>query len=67
MNGKLMLYIDQYGNKVFARTRKELVSESGGGRISKMYCDKKDGRIVHVGYVVGNRWFSMFQPMELPA
>lgn len=67
MNGKKMIYIDQYGFQVFARTRDELVKKAGGGRISKMYRDKKDGSVVHVGYVVGPHWFEAFQPVELPA
>lgn len=67
MNGKPMMYVDQYGYSVFARNRDELVKKAGGGRISKMYSDKKDGRVVHVWYVVGPRWFSMYQPVELPA
>jgi len=67
MNGKLVLYLDQYGQPVWARTIKELQEKSGGGRISKMYCDKKDGRTVHSGYVVGRRWFSAYSPIELPA
>jgi hypothetical protein len=32
-----------------------------------MYVDKKDGRTVRCGYVVGRRWFSRFAPVELPA
>jgi hypothetical protein len=28
-----------------------------------MYVDKTDGSIAHVGYVVGQRWFSMFAPV----
>lgn len=67
MNGKLMLYIDQYGWRVWAHTREALVLEAGGGRISKMCRDKGDGRTVHVGYVVGPHWFEAFQPVELPA
>lgn len=66
MNGKKMIYIDQYGFQVFARTRDELVRKAGGGRISKMYRNKKDGSVVHVGYVVGPHWFEAFQPVENP-
>lgn len=59
------LFRDQYGQTVCARTIKELREKSGGGRVSKMYVDKADGSIAHVGYVVGQRWFSMFAPIEL--
>lgn len=64
MNGKYLLYIDQYGERIWAATCKELVERAGGGRISKMYCDKKDGSIAHVGYVVGKRWFTCYVPYE---
>jgi hypothetical protein len=59
------LFIDQYGEPVWARTVKELRAKAGDGRVSKMYTDKKDGRTVHSGYVVGRRWFSRFAPVEI--
>ena len=66
--GKPMhLWIDQWGQKECARTAKELREKVGGGRISKMYCDKKDGRTVHTGYVIGRRWFARFAPVEREA
>lgn len=69
MNGKLRLYIDQWGNRFYASTVKELREQigMGGSRVSKMYVDKKDGRTVHVGYVVGRHWLSMFAPVEIEA
>lgn len=60
------LFIDQYGQHFYAGSLKELREKAGGGRLSKMYVDKKDGRPVHVGYVVGPRWFSAFRPVEIP-
>ena len=67
MKGKLVLYLDQYGNKIWACTRKELQEKAGGGRMFKIYADKKDGTSVHVGYGVGERWYTGFFRMELPA
>lgn len=69
MYGKQTLYIDQWGNRFWAKTVEELRKQigSGGSRVSKMYCDKKDGRSVHVGYVVGNHWCTAYQPVERPA
>ena len=49
------LFLDQYGQPIWARTVEELRAEVGGGRASKMYTDKKDGSTVHVGYVIGRR------------
>jgi hypothetical protein len=67
MNGKPVLYLDQYGNKWLARTVRELREKIGGGRVSKMYVDKKDGRTVHNGYVIGQHWCTAFVHLELPA
>lgn len=64
MNGVLMLYIDQYGDPIWARTVPDLRKQAGGGTVSKMYCDLKDGRTVHRGYIVGKRWFSAYIPYE---
>ena len=61
------IFIDQHGDLVRARTVKELREKVGGGRVGKMYVDKKDGRTVHCGYIVGRRWFSRFAPVEVPA
>ena len=61
------MYVDQWGGRFFASTVKELRSQIGGGgsRASKMYRDKKDGSVVHVGYVVGEHWLTGFIPMEV--
>jgi hypothetical protein len=69
MKGKLTLFLDQYGNRFFASTLKELRSQigMGGSRVSKMYRDLADGRAVHVGYVVGRHWLEAFQPVAIPA
>ena len=69
MSRQATLYIDQYGSREFARTVKELRAKIGGGgcRVSKMYRDKKDGRTVHCGYVIGQHWFTAYTPKEIPA
>lgn len=64
MQGKMMLYLDQWGNKFWARTVKEL-REQIPGRVSKMYVDKKDGSIAHVGYVIGEHWLTAYCPVEI--
>jgi len=61
------LYVDQYDCLIWARTVKELRDRAGGGRISKMYRDNPDGQAVHIGYVIGRRWFSAYVPLEKPA
>lgn len=67
MNGKLILYIDQWGSQWFAYSVKELREKIGGGKVWKMYIDKKDGPPVHIGYVVGRHWCQAYAPVELPA
>ena len=64
MTKQATLYLDQFGNKWFARTVRELRTQIGGGRVSKMYRDKADGRAVHVGYVIGKHWCAGYLPME---
>lgn len=61
-----MLFVDQYGDKFGATTVRELRAKVGG-RCSKMYVDRRDGTTVHVGYVIGEHWLTMFAPVELPA
>jgi hypothetical protein len=59
------LFLDQFGEPIWARTVKELREKVGGGRVSTMYRDKKDGSVVRCGYVIGRRWFSRFAPVEI--
>lgn len=61
----MILWVDQYGQKIWARTIKELREKCGGGKVSKMYEEFKDGSF-QVGYGVGSRWFSAFLPMRRP-
>lgn len=59
-----MLYIDQYGNKFFAKTIKDLKAQIGKTKASKMYIDGKDGKTYHVGYVIGGHWLNAYKPMQ---
>ena len=71
MRGKSTLYIDQYGNRIWARTLAELKEQAGAGRVFKIYADKvageHAGRSVHCGYGIGQRWFNAYHPVEIPA
>ncbi len=64
-----MLYVDQYGSHVFARTVRELCEKTGyaPGSARRMYCDNKDGKTFHIGYVVGNSWWQAYTPYSQPA
>lgn len=61
------LFVDQYGRKIIASTAKELRDKVGGGKLSKQYSDKRDGRTVWNGYIVGPYWFTALKWAEVPA
>jgi hypothetical protein len=59
------LFIDQYGNKYYAKTIKELKTKHYlTGRVSKMYRDDSEGNTYHVGYVIGSLWLTMYEPVR---
>jgi hypothetical protein len=39
----------------------------GYKKADKMYVDKKDGSIAHIGYVVGRNWITLYEikPIEI--
>ena len=59
------LFLDQYGNRFYANTVKELRSKigMGGSKVHKMYFASKDGTNKHVGYVIGEHWLTMYAPI----
>lgn len=65
MRGKLMLYVDQYGTRIWARTVGELAEQMNRARGTpkRMYRDTKRGT-KHVGYVVAGSWFTAYVPYE---
>jgi hypothetical protein len=62
------MYLDQYGYKYFASTRKELIKEvcphTKSPSVSIMYRDKKDGTTVRTGYIVSHHWLTEYIPSE---
>jgi len=61
---KNYMSIDQYGqtfHDLGKHPRKELMERLGCQHISKMYLDKKDGTSIHVGYVVGRHWCTLYE------
>jgi hypothetical protein len=60
---------DQYNqtyHNLGAYPRKELLHRLGHTHADKMYVDKKDGSVVHIGYVIGGLWITLFciKPFE---
>lgn len=58
----MMMGIDQYGETYhdLKHPRKELLERIGCGKVRKQYVDKKDGSVVQTGYVVGDRWVTLY-------
>ena len=67
MRGTPYLYVAQNGTTAIARTVRELCEQFGyaAGSARIIYRDKKDGRTVKVGYVVGPLWFTRYTPHEI--
>jgi len=55
--------IDQYGQTFHGLTypRKELCEILGNKHADKMYVDKKNGDILHVGYVIAGHWLNVYK------
>jgi hypothetical protein len=65
MNGKPIIYIDQFGSKYFCYNVKDLKEVHYlSGKVSKMFVDSKDGKTYHVGYVVGQHWLDAYVPFR---
>lgn len=68
---KVYMAIDQYGQTFHGLEypRKDLLRKLGKQHAAKIYRDKKDGRSVHVGYIIGGLWLSIYEvtPVERPA
>lgn len=60
-DGQRYMAINQYGETVhdLVHPRKEL-AERFRGKVSKMYMDGKDGKAIHIGYIVGPLWFHLY-------
>ena len=60
--------IDQYGetyHNLGKYPRKELLNRLGYKKADKMYVDKKDGSIAHIGYVIGRNWITLYEVKSL--
>ena len=61
---KFIVGIDQYGqtyHDLGKYPRKELLNRLGYKKADKMYQDKKDGSVVHCGYVIGGNWITLYE------
>lgn len=56
--------IDQYGQvykNLGKYPRKGLLEQLYASNASKMYQDKKNGDTMHVGYIVGGLWITLYE------
>ena len=60
---KQFMAIDQYGQTFHGLThpRKDLMKKMGCKHADKMYQDKEDGSTVHVGYIISDHWFTLYE------
>lgn len=67
----MFMAIDQYGQTYhgLVKPRRDLLSRLGRKRASRMFRDTKDGRAVHVGWIIGGLWLEVYEvkPMEREA
>lgn len=56
--------IDQYGETYHGLgqyPRKALLERLYKQHATKMYVDKKDGSAVHIGYIIGGLWITLYK------
>ena len=60
---KVYMAIDQFNQTYHGLThpRKELCELLGNSHAEKMYVDCKDGKSYHNGYVIGDRWLTLYE------
>lgn len=65
-DGRTVLFVDQYGDKVYAKSRRDLAEKIGSSHIERMYIDAK-GETLHCGYIIAGRWLGAFVAHAVPA
>lgn len=60
---KCYMGVDQYGNTYhnLKCPRRDLLNKLGYKHADKMYQDTNDGKVMHVGYVIGRHWISVYE------
>jgi hypothetical protein len=66
MNGRAMLWLDQWGQPYWSKTIRELCQKLGYARRSArpMYVDGTDGKSYRTGVVIGRFWLSGYFPLR---
>ena len=60
---KNYMAVDQYGTTFHGlqHPRKDLLEKVGRSHASKMFVDTKAGQTLHVGYIIGQQWFTVYE------
>ena len=69
MKNRNFMAVDQYGTtyrNLGKHPRKELMVRLCCKHAVKMYCDGKDGKTYHVGYIIGGLWLSLYEVKLTP-
>lgn len=59
-----MMAIDQHGHTYHGlgeHPRKALLERLGRKHADKVYVDKKDGRVAHIGYIIAGLWLTLYK------
>lgn len=58
--------LDQCGNsyRIKQHPRKELLEQLGSRHAERMFIDGEDGEPKHIGYVIGQRWITVYEVHE---
>lgn len=67
MKSATFMAIDQYGKTYHGlkNPRKDLLDLFGRKHADKMYCDGKDGKSYHIGYIIGGFWLSVYEVIPM--
>jgi hypothetical protein len=59
----MFMAVDQYGTTLHGlrHPRKDIMNRMSYKSAQKMYVDTTDGRTLHIGYIVGPHWFTVYE------
>jgi hypothetical protein len=64
MANESLMAIDQYGQTyhgIGPHPRKRLLEILGAKHADKMYVDGKDGKAIHIGYIIRGLWLTIYK------
>jgi len=63
-DNETLLGVDQYGKAYWIHSkypRKDLTAQLGIKKAEKMYITDKKGNTLHIGYIIGDRWITIYK------